>query len=47
MNGVNTDGAAAKVMDFDRLGKKGTPCHFWEGKSRSTGVPKKSLCLKT
>ena len=38
-NGVNTNGAA-KVMDFDRL------CHFWEDKSRLTGVPKRSLCQK-
>ena len=43
-NGVNTNGTAAKVMNFDRLGKKGTPWHFWEDKSRLTGVPKKSLC---
>ena len=47
-NGVNTNGAAAKVMNFDRLhiGEKGTPCHFSEGKNRLTGVPKKSLCQK-
>ena len=47
-NGVNTtNGAAAKVMNVDRLGQKGTPWHFWEDKSRFTGVPKKSLCQKT
>ena len=42
-NGVSTNGAAAKVMDFDRLGQKGTLWHFWEVKSRLTGVPNKSL----
>ena len=42
-NGVNTNGAAAKVMDFDRLGKKVRPGHFWEDKSRLTRVPKKSF----
>ena len=46
-NGVNTNGAAAEVIFFDRLGAKGTPWHFWEDKSRLTGVPKKSLCQKT
>ena len=45
-NGVDTDGAAAKVMKFDRLGGKGTLWHFGEDKSRLTGVPKKSLCQK-
>ena len=30
-------------MIFDRLGEKGTPWHFWEDKSRLTGVPKKSV----
>ena len=29
-NGVNTNGAAAKVMDFDRLGKKVRPGTFGE-----------------
>ena len=33
-NGVNTNGAAAKVMIFDRLGEKGTPWHFCEDKLR-------------
>ena len=28
-------------MNFDRLREKGTPWHFWESKSRLTGVPKK------
>ena len=46
-NGVNTNGAAAKVISFDRFGEKTTPWHFWEIKSRLTGVPKKSLCQKT
>ena len=31
---------------FDRLEEKGTPGHFWEYKSRLTGVPKKSLSKK-
>ena len=44
--GFNTNGAAAKVMTFDRLGEKGTRCHFWEYKSRLTGVPRKSLRQK-
>ena len=43
---VNTNGAAAKVTFFDRLGQKGTPWHFWEDKSMLTGGPKKSLCQK-
>ena len=47
---VNTNGAAAKVMFLDRLGKKvrkkGTPWHFWEDTSRLTGVPNRSLCQK-
>ena len=34
-DGVNTNGAAANVMSFDRLGKK---------ESRLTGLPKRSLC---
>ena len=46
MNGVDTNGAAAKVRSFDRLGEKGTPWHFWEGKNRLTGAPKRSLCQK-
>ena len=29
-NGVSTNGAAAEVTSFDRLGEKGTPCHVWE-----------------
>ena len=36
-NGVNTNGAAAKVMNFKRLGKTGTPWHFWINTSRLTG----------
>ena len=43
-NGVDTNGAAAKVINFDRFGKKVRPWHFWEEKSRLTGVPQKSLC---
>ena len=49
-NGVNTNGAAAKaakVINFDRLGKTGTPRHFWEYKSGLTGVPKRPLCQET
>ena len=42
-----TNGAAAEVMSVDRLGEKGTPWHFWEDKSRLTGVAKKPLCQKT
>ena len=42
---VNTDGAAAKVV-FWQIDEKGTPWHFWEDKSRLTGVPKKSLRQK-
>ena len=42
-NGVNTNGTAAKVMNFDRLGTRCAPWHFWEDKSRLTGEPKKSL----
>ena len=45
-DGVNTNRDAAKVVDFDGLGTKGTPWHFLEDKSRLTGVPKKSLCQK-
>ena len=44
-NGVNTNGAAAKVMKFDRLGKKVRPGTL--GKiSRLTGGPKKCICQK-
>ena len=28
VNGVNTNGAAAKVINFDRLGKKVSPATF-------------------
>ena len=45
-DGVRTNGAAAKVMNFERWGKRGTPWHFWEDKSSLTGVPKKSLFQK-
>ena len=45
-NGVDTNGAAAEVMVFDRLGKKVRPGTFGEYKSRLTGGPKKSLCQK-
>ena len=45
-NGVNTNGAAAEVMNFDGLGKKVRPGAFWKIKVlRLTGV-KKFLCQK-
>ena len=44
-NGVNTNGAAAKAMNFDRLGKK-YALALWEDESRLTGVPHKSPCQK-
>ena len=40
-SGVSTNGAAAEVRNFDGLGEKGTPWHFWEETSRLTGVPQK------
>ena len=40
---VAGNGATAKVMIFDRLGKKVRPGTFGMIKSRLTGVPKKSL----
>ena len=46
-NGVNTNGAAAKVIGVLTWGKTGTPWYFWEDKRRSTGVPKRSLCQNT
>ena len=46
-NGVNTNGAAAKVTTFDGLGKKVRPGTFGKMISRLTGVPQKSLCQKT
>ena len=46
-NGVSANGAAAEVMNSDRLGEKGTPWHFWEAESRLTGIPSRSLCQKT
>ena len=45
-NGVNTNGAAAKVMNFDGLGEKGTPWHFGKYKSRLTGDPKSPAAKK-
>ena len=41
------NGAAAKVMNFGGLLKKVRPGTFGKGKSRLTGVPKKSPCQKT
>ena len=46
-NGVNANGAAAKVMNFDRLKKKVRPSTFGKIKVGLTGVPKGSLCQKT
>ena len=46
-NGVNTNGAAAKVMNSDRLGEKVRPDTLLEGKGRLMGVPKKSVCQTT
>ena len=43
---VNTNGATVKARILTDW-EKGTPWHFWEYKSRLTGVPKKSLCRKT
>ena len=44
---INTNGAAAKVMIFDRLGKKVRPGTFGKLKViRLPGVPKTSLCQK-
>ena len=40
---ISTSGVTPKVMFCLQLGEKGTPWHFWEYKSRLTGVPKKSL----
>ena len=46
-NGVNTNGAAAKVMNFDRLGKKViTPWYFWEDTNKLTGVPNTKFAVK-
>ena len=46
-NGVNTNGAAAKVMNVDRLGEKVRPGTFGNIKSRLMAVPKTSLCQQT
>ena len=44
-DGVNTNGAAAKVMDFDRLGKKVRPGTFRKIQvALLMEVPKRSLC---
>ena len=43
-SGVNTNGAAASVMNLDRLGKKVHQAwHFWEDRSRLTGEHKNPL----
>ena len=36
-----------KSNEFRQIGEKDTPWHFWEDKSRLTGVPKRSLCQNT
>ena len=36
-----------RLLGYGQMGstwEKGTPWHFWEDKSRLTGVPKQSLC---
>ena len=43
-NGVNTNGAAAKVMNFGTLGEKVHPGTFGKTQVGLSGVPKKSLC---
>ena len=49
-NGVNTNGAAAKVMKFDRLGKKVRPGTFGKTKvgqreyPKSPSVKKHTIC---
>ena len=48
-NWVDTNGAAAKVMNFDGFGgrKQSTPWHCWEYKNKlMMGVPKMFLCQK-
>ena len=40
-NGVSTNGAAAEVMDFDRLGKKVRPGTFGRINKGLIGVPQK------
>ena len=39
-NGINTNGAAAEVMNFDRLGKKVRPVTFGKIKAGSREYPK-------
>ena len=38
--GVDTNGAAGKVIKFDRSRKKVRPWHFWQNQSGLTGVTK-------
>ena len=38
---MNTNGAAARVIDFDRLGKKARPGTFGKIKGMLSGVPPK------
>ena len=35
-----------KSNELRRIGEKGTPWHFWEDKSRQTGVPQKSSSVE-
>ena len=44
---ISTNGAAAKVMTFDRLGKKVRPGSLGKIKVGEREYPKKSLCRKT
>ena len=46
-NGVNTNGAAAKAINFDRLGKKLTPGTFGKIKVGSREYPKGPSVKKT
>ena len=43
-NGVNTNGAAAKVNNIDRLGETVRPGALGNITSRSTRIPQTSLC---
>ena len=43
---VDIDGAAAKVMEFDRLGKKARPGTFGKIEVGQRECPGKKLCQK-
>ena len=40
------DQGCKQVINSVRLGEKGTPWHFWQDRSRLTGIPQKYLCQK-